>query len=261
MAKVLRATYQPLVNGIEVVCEGALYISQAQLYFRSKDSDGVLVAIPHGALERVRKVSGKEKAGQDYVVELACKDLRLVRFGFPGKMQYKQTVTALTTFAYELEIPHLFAFRWKAQDQFVRWSFDIRSEYERCELAVGDHRLSTINQSYTTCDSYPQLLAVPREAYVSRAGCLFVCVFFFLLTAATRTDALLTSVAAFRSRGRLPVATYKYACTGAALYRCSQPLVGLKNTRCEEDEQLLALMASLPARAGSGRVLHIMDAS
>lgn len=79
-----------------------------------------------------------------------------------------------------------------------------------------------------------------------------------------RTDELLASVADFRSRGRLPVATYKYAPSGAALYRCSQPLVGLKNTRSSDDEVLLAEMAALPARLSAPstapRILHIMDA-
>ncbi len=71
-------------------------------------------------------------------------------------------------------------------------------------------------------------------------------------------------MADFRSRGRLPVATYKYAPSGAALYRCSQPLVGLKNTRSSDDEVLLAEMAALPARpivvSAAARMLHIMDA-
>ncbi len=41
------------------------------------------MALPHGALERVRKVQGKEKTGQEYVVDLLCKDLRVIRLGFP----------------------------------------------------------------------------------------------------------------------------------------------------------------------------------
>lgn len=79
-------------------------------------------------------------------------------------MQYKQTVTTVTTFAYELEIPQLFAFRWRGQDLFPRFTFDIAVEYERCGLTTGDHRMTAINKNYTLCDSYPQLLAVPASA-------------------------------------------------------------------------------------------------
>jgi hypothetical protein len=80
-----------------------------------------------------------------------------------------------------------------------------------------------------------------------------------LAVPALAKDEVLLAVAQFRSRGRIPVATYRCAHTGAALYRCSQPLVGLKNTRCPDDEVLLSMMASLPVRA-NGVKLHIMDA-
>lgn len=98
VAKVVRATYYPALGAGEAICEGfsvssgvghadrtpgTIFITQAQLFFRSKDSENVLVALPHGALERVRKVQGKEKTGQEYVVDLICKDLRVVRLGFP----------------------------------------------------------------------------------------------------------------------------------------------------------------------------------
>ncbi len=225
---------QPLA--VEASVEGTIFVTQAQTFFRITESGGVLVSVAHGMLERLRKVSGKEKTGQGYVVDMVCKDLRTLRFALPGKLQYKQLVSVLEALAYELEISQLFAMKWNATE-YPAWRFDAAAEYERCGLHSGDHRLTSINKNYSMCDSYPQLLAVPAMA----------------------KDEVLTAVAEFRSRGRLPVATYLFQPTGAALYRCSQPLVGLKNTRCSDDEILLSMMAALPARSNNVR-LHIMDA-
>ena len=238
VGKVHKATLMPYLHvlAVEASVEGTIFITQAQMYFRVTETGGVLVSMPHGCLERLRKVQGKEKTGQGYVVDLVCKDLRTIRFGLPGKLQYKQLVSVLEALAYELEIAQLFALKWKAPE-LAPWRFDAVAEYVRCGLDRGDHRLTNINKNYAVCDSYPQVLAVPVMA----------------------KDELLEAVSAFRSRGRMPVATYLYQATGAALYRCSQPLVGLKNTRSPDDEILLSIMAALPAQSRDVR-LHIMDA-
>jgi hypothetical protein len=97
----------PSLQGVIATCDGTIYITAAQLYFRARDTEGVLVSIPHGCLERIRKVQGKEKTNQAYIIDLICKDLRTVRFALPGKAQYKQMVGVLESFAYELEIPQL----------------------------------------------------------------------------------------------------------------------------------------------------------
>jgi myotubularin-related protein 1/2 len=47
------------------------------------------------------------------------------------------------------------------------------------------------------------------------------------------------AAAAFRSRGRLPVVTYLHAATKAVLTRSAQPLVGITQKNCPEDELLL----------------------
>ena len=242
VAKIHKAVLIPYLFSLEVeaAVEGTVLITQAQLYFRVAETDGVLVSMAHGMMERIRKVQGKERANQPYVVDIVCKDLRTIRLGLPGKLQYKQLVSVIEAMAYELEISNLFALKWGAasgNDFGPPWRYDAVAEYERCGLHTGDHRLTSFNKNYAACDSYPQVLAVPSAA----------------------KDDLLAAVAEFRSRGRIPVATYLYGPTGAALYRCSQPLVGLKNTRCADDEILLAMMAAAPSRSAGVR-LHIMDA-
>ncbi len=58
---------------------------------------------------------------------------------------------------------------------------------------------------------------------------------------ALMTPDQIKSAAAFRSRGRLPAITYRHPATGAVLTRSAQPLVGLAQKSCPEDELLLNL--------------------
>lgn len=67
-------------------------------------------------------------------------------------------------------------------------------------------RITRINDKYEICDSYPSVWAVPTAA----------------------NDDLLRSVAAFRSRGRIPVLAWIHPSSQATITRCSQPLVGVR---------------------------------
>jgi myotubularin-related protein 1/2 len=51
----------------------------------------------------------------------------------------------------------------------------------------------------------------------------------------------IVAAAAFRSRGRLPAVTYLHGPTKAVLTRSAQPLVGITQKNCPEDELLLNL--------------------
>ncbi|KAL1525311.1 hypothetical protein AB1Y20_020172 [Prymnesium parvum] len=108
------------------------------------------------------------------------------------------------------------------------------SERERKESSpIHAWRITAANAEYALCPSYPCSLIVP--SYVD--------------------DALLKVCAKFRSKGRVPCLTWLHA-NGAALCRSAQPLSGLGDRRCVEDEQLLqAVAASNP----SGKPLIIVD--
>lgn len=66
-------------------------------------------------------------------------------------------------------------------------------------------KISKINEQYEVCDNYPAVWAVPAQA----------------------TDEDLIAVAAFRSRGRIPVLSWIHPESQATITRCSQPLVGV----------------------------------
>lgn len=95
-------------------------------------------------------------------------------------------------------------------------------------------RLSWANESFTMCSSYPRVFVVPSEKFIS--------------------DVELHVVAQFRSRGRIPVMTWKHPNGRQTIWRCSQPKVGMNNARCLEDERLLSAITS------SGDMFGIYDA-
>lgn len=96
-------------------------------------------------------------------------------------------------------------------------------------------KITKINEFYEVCDSYPAIWAVPAVA----------------------TDDDLRQVAAFRSRGRVPVLSWIHPESQATLSRCSQPLVGVSGKRSKEDERYIQLI--MDANAQSHK-LFIMDA-
>ncbi len=85
------------------------------------------------------------------------------------------------------------------------------------------------------CPTYPKFIAIPRHV----------------------SDEQLAAVAAFRAMGRVPALAFLHPETGAALVRCSQPLAGIAQARCEEDEFYFCEMVR---RNPSGQGLVIYDA-
>lgn len=96
-------------------------------------------------------------------------------------------------------------------------------------------KISKINDTYSLCDSYPAVWAIPAVA----------------------TDEDLQASASFRSRGRLPVLSWIHPESQATITRCAQPLVGVGGKRSREDERYVQLI--MDANAQSHK-LFIMDA-
>jgi len=85
-------------------------------------------------------------------------------------------------------------------------------------LACERFRILKQSEKYEICPTYPKAIVVP----------------------ASLSDKEVSSSCAFRSRKRIPVAVWMHPKNGAILARCAQPLVGLRNTRCKEDEKLVS---------------------
>ena len=98
------------------------------------------------------------------------------------------------------------------------------------------YRFTSVNKGFEICDSYPELLVVPSSI----------------------TDWELQQVARFRRLGRIPVLTWKAYNNNVALFRCSQPKVGMASNRSRADEHLIQSIAE--ANTIQNSVLYIMDA-
>ena len=155
---------------------------------------------------------------------LRCKDTQVVRFSCSNFQSYTKLFKCFNHVCFPEDVLNAFCFRYTPylQDGVGIEAFDIRSEYERLGFNQPEQReeFKCITQSYKLCESYPNHLIVP----------------------ASMSDAEIASAAAFRSGGRLPVATWRHPDNGATICRSSQPLVGFKSTRNALDEKLVRLL-------------------
>jgi hypothetical protein len=109
--------------------------------------------------------------------------------------------------------------------------YDSLREYARLKIPNEAIRLTEVNKEYKLCPTYPEVLAVPAQI----------------------SDGQLQEVAAFRSRGRIPVIVWRHPENGSTISRCSQPNVGLKRHSCQEDVFMLSLLRNQQSS------LHILD--
>ena len=133
-----------------------------------------------------------------------------------------------------------FAFRFCSNESiasFNGWNLTTaKREYSRFFVSDSEWRISEANVNFALCDTYPEYLCVPKSI----------------------TDEELVQIAQFRSRGRLPVMTWRHPTNTASISRCAQPRVGLKGKRCDEDEKLLNLMLETNQR--NNKQIYLLDA-
>jgi Myotubularin-like phosphatase domain len=120
------------------------------------------------------------------------------RYAFPGSMRQLK----------------LFTFRGLTTAAVKGWEMsDLMTDYKRMGVVdASEWRVYDNGSDYKLCDSYPPYLIVPAKL----------------------KSTALYAVAEHRSRGRLPVVTYRYS-NGAVLLRSAQPLVGITKKSSVED--------------------------
>lgn len=197
------------------------------------------------SVERLKK---KEMAENDSgMIEIVCKDFRHVQFFFSGLVS-KQTFSSFDR-SYSLIRQYAFSEPTGPQEEFAKLSMEIFdgvqdgwkvynpvAEFQRMGVSTSSRwRISQSNQKYGVCQTYPSLYAVPASV----------------------SDSVLSVAAKFRSKGRIPVLSWRDIHTGAVICRSSQPLVGLSQKQCDKDVFLIqAIAASNP----SSSKLVIIDA-
>lgn len=95
--------------------------------------------------------------------------------------------------------------------------FISKQEMENSGAARNMWRISTVNQDFSFCETYPRLICVP--AHIS--------------------DEQVRAVGEFRSKSRIPTLSFFNSRTGMTLTRSSQPRIGLTNKSSIEDERYI----------------------
>ncbi|XP_059820630.1 myotubularin-related protein 2 isoform X5 [Hypanus sabinus] len=187
--------------------------------------------VPLGVISRVEKIGGASSRGENsYGLEIFCKDIRTIRFAHKQEGHTRRSIFEnLMKYAFPTSnnLP-LFAYEYKEIFPEDGWKvYDPVAEYRRMGLPNESWKLSKINENYELCDTYPAVLVVPENV----------------------PEDELKRVAAFRSRGRLPVISWIHPESQATITRCSQPLVGMSGKRSKDDEKFLQIIMDSNAQS------------
>ncbi|KAE9326144.1 Myotubularin [Phytophthora fragariae] len=233
---------------------GALHISTFRLRFEPQSAslravggfhrllDAALRGMPRAAVARLsypqattaasRSMNSYSNGGGALTptrLVVKFKDLRSWTLGgdvtrlLPALNRYAYVDTPLSLFAFTSIGP-------TQEDLQAHGLYDVYEDFARMGVALRDgssaYRVTELNAAFAMCPTYPRQLVVPAAASDSEVG----------------------AVAAFRSKGRLPICSYVHAHNGAALWRCAQPKRGILHAQNPADEQYLLHIA----RASSG---------
>ena len=221
---------------------GTLTITNYRLYFRPQQKEHpVILDIPLGFISRVDKVGGARTPGDNYGLEIFCKDTRNLRFALSKNDGHprKDIFESLTINSFPVSHnSSLFSFIFSEKYPTNGWTiYDAGKELRRLGLPNESWAISRINDKYQLCDTYPAILGLPQV---------------------TNNEVQeLQEVAKFRSKGRIPVLSWLHPESLASITRCSQPQVGLAGRTCQADEKLI--QSIMDANAQSHRI-YIYDA-
>ena len=216
---------------------GNLYITATHLIFVETE-DRNETWILHSLLSSIEK---QNVSSVGTPIQIKCKNFQSITFIIPKEKDAFEVVSSLNHLSAPSSIHELYCFNYSASNESFQsnsqlgWNkFDLKNEFRRQGVPNKQWSISSINQDYSICETYPKTLVVPSSA----------------------TKEMITESAKFRSKGRLPVLTYYYYKNGSTICRCSQPLAGF-NARCEEDESLLNCILSTTNNTSS--VLYVVD--
>ncbi|CAI4218009.1 unnamed protein product [Parascedosporium putredinis] len=133
-------------------------------------------------------------------------------------------------------VEKLYAFSYKplkVEEGINGWElYDARAEFRRQGISEKSTekgwRVSTINQDYKFCDTYPALLVVPSSI----------------------SDLTLKYAKEFRSRYRIPALSYLHPVNGCTILRSSQPHAGITRKTNTQDEKLVCAAFASNMRGG-----------
>ncbi|ETO25627.1 hypothetical protein RFI_11511 [Reticulomyxa filosa] len=133
-------------------------------------------------------------------------------------------------------------------EEFKRMGVDYERETESLQTTTNTgtntnitggsrYRCTKVNTNYEICDTYPQTLYVPAAVI----------------------DEDIKQVALFRKKGRIPAMTWKERHSNVAMFRCSQPQVGVTGQRSNADEWMIEKIVEANDSVRDS-ILYVMDA-
>eukprot|EP00117_Sycon_ciliatum_P039260 scpid43474/ scgid29046/ Myotubularin-related protein 2 len=225
---------------------GTLFVTTYKIMFVSSEGEPRAVYVaPLGAIHSVEKVGGASSRGEhSYGLEMQFKDIRTFRMAFRQEGRTRRTIyDLLQKLAFPLSSGgQIFAFNHYSKGSLTKhdaehgWGiFSMIKELRRIGVPNEGWRLSSINEEYQFCPTYPAVLTVPAAV----------------------TDVQLEAVASFRSRARIPVLSWLHPENHSSLTRGSQPLVGKLGKHSRDDE---AYLEEISKSNPNSQKLVIMDA-
>uniref|UniRef100_A0A6B2KZQ4 Myotubularin phosphatase domain-containing protein n=1 Tax=Arcella intermedia TaxID=1963864 RepID=A0A6B2KZQ4_9EUKA len=175
----------------------------------------ILIEIPFQMIEQFSTTSEN-----DNIICIELKDIRFLYLMFNNTEQRTSLLQTLKKIKQQEMASILIAFKRNEAGLKVDEGWNVYKahlEYARLGLPNGFWVTSDVNEEYSLCDTYPNVLAVPKIL----------------------DDAQLMAATKERSRGRIPVLVWLSLYGSASLCRCSQPLVGLSNRSLQGDAILL----------------------
>nr|XP_057946461.1 myotubularin-related protein 9 isoform X1 [Doryrhamphus excisus] len=159
-------------------------------------------------------------SGSSGTIVIKCKDLCVLQFDIPGMEQCLNIAQSIETLSCLDCVVEMYPFFYRPSNAIPwdQWGLsNPEKHYTETKELHERWRLSTVNQDYSICPSYPPAVIVPTAI----------------------SDDTLKKVAKFRQGGRFPVLCYYHRKNGMVILRSGQPLAGANRKRCKEDELLL----------------------
>eukprot|EP01117_Protostelium_nocturnum_P013754 TRINITY_DN5167_c0_g1_i2.p2 TRINITY_DN5167_c0_g1~~TRINITY_DN5167_c0_g1_i2.p2 ORF type:complete len:1051 (+),score=338.99 TRINITY_DN5167_c0_g1_i2:103-3255(+) len=201
-------------------------------------SSELQVSIPWMSIMQKSNLQGDQ-------IKLKCFDCRYYRIGLPSTMREDlwNRLNSYDSLPIHSKV-FAFSYEWRpSEDQQEGWNqFSFENEFRRMRILKEDWQIVNWNQNYDLIPTYPNVLCIPTSMNQEQ----------------------IKQAINFRSKGRIPVLTWKNPNGKQTITRSSQPMVGLMGKTSAEDERLMIGILSTNGRMNEksldGIKLKIIDA-
>lgn len=155
-------------------------------------------------------------------LRIQFRDFTYVAFDFKNILKCNDVFDSMMKMTCIDNIEKLYAFIYegvKSEVGLNGWKiYDFEKEFKRQGVDLNcKWRVTLLNENYELCETYPKKLIVPESI----------------------TDSMLKHGVKYRSKNRFPVLTYYNKRNGCSITRCAQPMVGIKQSRSVQDENII----------------------